>query len=118
MLRSQKTFYYRLKMVDVDGSFEYSEIRSVTFDAKGITISTYPNPTTSILKVEMVSELGLGASEADAYILDSNGKVLAKNKISTNGISLIDVNTLPSGLLILNVDYNDKIYTQKIIKVD
>jgi hypothetical protein len=36
--------YYRLKMIDIDGKYTYSEVRTLTFDANGLTIVVYPNP--------------------------------------------------------------------------
>ncbi|GLU52495.1 hypothetical protein Dfri01_19560 [Dyadobacter frigoris] len=44
------TNYYRLKMIDKDGSFQYSRIQSVYFDTKA-DWRTYPNPTNSIVNV-------------------------------------------------------------------
>ncbi|MEM9820813.1 MAG: T9SS type A sorting domain-containing protein, partial [Bacteroidota bacterium] len=37
------TYYYRLKMWDLDGTYEYSEIRSITIAPNG-QIEVYPNP--------------------------------------------------------------------------
>ncbi len=37
------TNYYRLKMVDTDGSFTHSRIESLVFDDSG-TLTVYPNP--------------------------------------------------------------------------
>lgn len=36
--------YYRLKMIDVDGKYTYSEIRTLTFESVGLSVSVYPNP--------------------------------------------------------------------------
>lgn len=41
--------YYRLKQVDIDGSFEYSDIKSVTFSKLGSKLSLYPNPSSGII---------------------------------------------------------------------
>lgn len=37
--------YYRLKQVDFDGEFSYSEIRSVLFENTSYQLQIYPNPT-------------------------------------------------------------------------
>lgn len=44
-------YYYRLKQVDNDGTFEYSGIRNVHLEESGNTI-VYPVPTTSLLFVK------------------------------------------------------------------
>lgn len=51
---SQDVFYYRLKMVDLDGKFEYSDVRSVRFDNDSeVEFNTYPNPTAGKVYVKM-----------------------------------------------------------------
>ena len=41
-----QTYYYRLKQIDFDGQFEYSEIISVNVDSKNHVVGTpFPNPT-------------------------------------------------------------------------
>ncbi|PWJ48861.1 putative secreted protein (Por secretion system target), partial [Dyadobacter jejuensis] len=44
------TSYYRLKMVDLDGSYAYSHIRSVA--RTGVSVMLYPNPVVHTLKVQ------------------------------------------------------------------
>ncbi|MBK9018012.1 MAG: T9SS type A sorting domain-containing protein [Saprospiraceae bacterium] len=44
-----KQFYYRLKMVDVDESFELSPVRSVRFDVEVAGFTVFPNPTSGEL---------------------------------------------------------------------
>ena len=41
-----RIFYYRLKAVDLDSKFDFSEIRNLQLDYEDIVISIYPNPTT------------------------------------------------------------------------
>ncbi len=41
------TRYYRLKMIDMDGTFAYSRTISVSSDASATTASLYPNPVMS-----------------------------------------------------------------------
>jgi len=45
------TNYYRLKMVDADGTFAFSSIRSLTFESVLESIVLYPNPANSVLKI-------------------------------------------------------------------
>lgn len=44
------TQYYRLKMVDLDGSYAYSTVRQLRFEASGM-ISVYPNPVVDKLRI-------------------------------------------------------------------
>ena len=47
--------YYRLKMVDLDGSHVYSRIESL--ELSGITASVYPNPAREFLKVKATEHI-------------------------------------------------------------
>src|SRR5690606_7705413 len=43
--------YYRLKMVDIDDSYTYSEIRSISLKDYSPVFSLYPNPVTNTLYI-------------------------------------------------------------------
>ena len=45
--------YYRLKMVDIDGRFEYSGIKSVTVTNSVLNVVTAPNPATSFINISV-----------------------------------------------------------------
>lgn len=45
------TNYYRLKQIDMDGSYSFSKAISILFDTH-IKISVYPNPVTDVLRIE------------------------------------------------------------------
>lgn len=53
------TQYYRLKMVDIDGSYAYSGIQSIKLASSGL-VSAYPNP--------VVDKLQIGSKEALASV--------------------------------------------------
>src|SRR5690606_6043081 len=46
----QNTSYYRIKQVDKDGKFDYSDIRAIN-NAKGLQLSIYPNPVSEIVNI-------------------------------------------------------------------
>jgi len=71
--------YYRLKMVDIDGKFEYSPIAVVTFGGKG-KIFAYPNPATSFT---MVSSDKAITENVTVSIFNTTG-VLVKQQVITN----------------------------------
>jgi hypothetical protein len=86
---------YRLKMVDKDGSAEYSKIVTVQNDGR-TGISIYPNPVQSTLYVE-------GATNRISYqIKNTSGQVLITGRLNnTEGINL---STLSTGIYILVVN--------------
>jgi hypothetical protein len=73
--------YYRLKMVDLDGSFTHSAIRSVSFGsgmASG-SISCFPNPTTDHLTVRINN---VTAAQYRYTLTGLNGMVQQTNTVA------------------------------------
>ena len=70
-------YYYRIKQVDQDGSFTYSNVISIRKNSKSeFTAYIYPNPVDNLLKVEI--EMGEdGVLSVDVF--DSNGKRVLSN---------------------------------------
>jgi PQQ-dependent dehydrogenase (s-GDH family) len=102
--QSSQRIYYRLKMVDIDGRFEYSNIISVSFPLITGKLSIAPNPVLTEMKVTI-------ASEADGRVqwklTDNVGRVIQKGaenvrKGVVNNFT-INMNRLPAGTYNLNV---------------
>ncbi|MFC6195739.1 T9SS type A sorting domain-containing protein [Dyadobacter subterraneus] len=51
-IKSEQTFYYRLKQIDLDGSYEYSRIIAVKSDSGDEKLFVYPNPTTGTFEIK------------------------------------------------------------------
>ena len=116
---AQSIFYYRLKMVDLDGSFEYSEIRSVRFDESNqIDITYYPNPTSQKVNLKMSVPSYDNLQETNAQIFDLSGKLLMTKKASTNGVTEIDLSNLPNAIYNIQVEHNGQVFTNRIIKTN
>lgn len=102
--------YYRLKMVDKDGSVKYSAIRLINF-GKGIQISVYPNPTTDFVNISI--------SKADnktstLRLVNMFGQIVQQKMITNNG--QLDVRNVSSGSYLLIIDSDGKSETYKIQK--
>jgi hypothetical protein len=78
--------YYRLKMVDKDGSYTYSNIIRIT-NKKENSLSIYPNPASNYL----VLNHGVLASNTQAFIVTADGKTIASYNLPVGSVS----NTLP-----------------------
>ncbi len=101
--------YYRLKMVDVDGSFKYSAVRTVKFSGS-TSIKIMPNPTTD--RVFITSNEGGVLQSVGVYSLD--GKLLQQVTNFNFGKS-IDLSTYAPSIYILKL--MDKDGTTEVIKV-
>jgi len=113
-----KHVYYRLKMIDRDGSFEYSPVRMVDFTSEvAEEISVYPNPFKDQVN------LGFTVSENAAVqveILDLYGKVVYKgnfNQVAGEaGINVPALNKLATGIYVIKVAKGENVLTRKLIK--
>ena len=110
------TNYYRLKIVDKDGKFEYSIIRllnnNIVFD-----VVAYPNPVKDKISLKIESNKSITAL---LEVINMEGKIVTSGKLSINeGISnqTIDVSKLSYGSYIVNIKTNDGIYSLTIQKL-
>ena len=98
--------YYRLKMIDQDGSFSYSNILSVQgCNEKQLEIA--PNPTNGVVFINGDIE------QLKIELFDSNGAQFPANTQIINGGLRLDLSDYPSGNYYLHTN-NDETY--KIIK--
>jgi len=86
--------YYRIKQVDYNGKYSYSDIVSVRYEGDS-NINIYPNPTTSEVTINVPSATTL-------RIMDVYGKLYTHEAIS-EGQNTINLSELPSGILIFAV---------------
>lgn len=101
---SVSIFYYRLKMVDNDGKFTYSNIIPLNIGRKINVMTMYPNPVHDVAKVTVISE----KKESIYYsVIDQYGRTIAKSNINikegSNSIS-IDTRLFASGVYLLVIE--------------
>ena len=96
--------FYRLKLVDKDGRFEYSATTNVRSEGKKLSVSgMYPNPVRNILKINLQAELNLSTQ---IQITDAAGKTVFSQSFSVQkGQSTIqiDAQKFHSGLYMLQL---------------
>ncbi|MGC4036011.1 MAG: T9SS type A sorting domain-containing protein [Chitinophagaceae bacterium] len=72
--------YYRLKSVNVDGNFTYSEVRKVLIGASG-SIGLYPNPSSTIVHVTFSA--GMQNKKANLFVFAADGRIVFRKQIET-----------------------------------
>lgn len=92
--------YYRLKMVDLDGTFEYSNTIH-NFIETPIDVNVYPNP------IMLGETLNINQKVDNLIITDLNGKIVSNNNQIPNDIH-------PGTYLVL-LNINNEYITKKII---
>jgi hypothetical protein len=109
--------YYRIKQVDTDGKFVYSDVRFIKVNNKTGFITANPNPVIDITNLRIdVAE----AQNATLQLLDANGKQILTESLQLNkGLNTkqFDMSPLAAGVYILKVvTTSDNVLTQKIVK--
>lgn len=91
--------YYRLKNVDLDGSYAYSQIRSVKLKGLDVEISAYPNPADQILTIDKL------LPETVINLVNSSGKTVYQSStmLGKDGKFIMDVSRLPAGVYLLTI---------------
>lgn len=111
-------YLYRLKMIDADGTFKYSNAVRVNFSASDFAIaSLYPQPVNGVLNVTLSS---VKAGKFQVSVFDIAGKLLLQQSNTViRGMNLLQVNTsnLSQGSYVLRIVANDgKIITSRFTK--
>lgn len=104
--------YYRLKMVDIDGKFEYSKIIALNLNCSKNTATVYPNPVTNILNVNIANYEN---TITTAKLIDNTGKIIY-SAIMANGTNSIDMSKYAKGIYLLVLQNKSEFQNIKIIK--
>ncbi|MBL0234687.1 MAG: T9SS type A sorting domain-containing protein [Chitinophagaceae bacterium] len=118
-LVSGSIYYYRLKMIDTDGNFKYSNIVVVRMNGGKNQINIYPNPASDFVNAELGSN---AKGDYSLQLIDATGRTV-NTKIVTNAQSnqLITIQSggLASGVYILKIvsrHYNETTLSKVIFK--
>ena len=107
---------YRLRQVDLNGEYDYSEVRSVWFE-EDFTLSLYPNPTQDILNVRF---MGIDQNQEDAsfILFDSRGRELQAGNLNPFSISQVNLSGLPEGGYLIRIVLSGRAIVKRIAKVN
>ena len=89
--------YYRLKAVDINGAFNYSDIRQVSFT--DVTTNIYPNPAKEyvIMEQQGIAKNEVTISNLMGQTMTTKNFVLGENRLR------VDVSNLVNGLYIVRL---------------
>ncbi len=94
-------YYFRLKMIDKDGSFKYSDVRTLTCDGKGTIITIAPNPVADQFVIS-----GMENGRNTISIFTSNGQLI-KTQTIAQPQGYVKISNLAAGM------YSVKIISEK-----
>ncbi|WP_315823459.1 T9SS type A sorting domain-containing protein [Paraflavitalea speifideaquila] len=98
-------YYYRLKQIDINEQFRYSDIRMVTLGEQGShAIRLWPNPVDK--ELQLTFEGSIAASQVLLKITDGQGRVvlLKDYRLSAGRKTTLNVVTLMQGQYYLSVE--------------
>lgn len=108
--------YYRLKMVDLDGRYEYSPVKKINFRNRGLKFSVAPNPGTGPVHVVVEGDaMGL----LTFCLLDQTGRELMRKNIEKKRNTVQwqpDLTGLASGLYFVRIMGTELSHTLKLVK--
>ena len=94
---SRNASQYRLRAIDIDGSYSNSDIRNVKGTAGAVDFFVYPNPAMGKTNLNIADSEG----EYDVTILDNTGKKIRNFTMSGNYST--ELNNLPKGSVLIRV---------------
>lgn len=106
--------YYRLKMIDNDGSAKYSDVKVVKLSLEpSLAISVYPNPAVNTLTIEFINDT---PSTVNYAINNTAGITVLKGVYEHGAIKShqnFDISGLIPGLYFIKITSNNR---QKVLK--
>lgn len=88
--------YYRLKMIDKDGKFAWSDTRAIK-STETADFSIYPNPSSGSVKID----LGKISETMEISVLDISGRIIQKVELKTTGST--SINDLKKGYYFVRI---------------
>lgn len=115
----EPTSYYRLKIIDFDGYFEYSEVRVVERKEKSLNIvSIAPNPTQNT--IDMIFEIDVEVKERCILsLVDVLGRRVYEeefNNLESNNAKKLDLSAYPDGIYFLNIHQGRQRVVKRLVK--
>ncbi|MGB5417450.1 T9SS type A sorting domain-containing protein, partial [Algibacter sp.] len=111
---SSGDYYFIMSGTTETGSYQFKANSQNTLNTTdketNETLNIYPNPTKNIVNIKLIEY-----NKADAFLYDLSGRLVLKQNLS-NPISSIHLESLNSGMYVLEIKTENKLFTKRIIK--
>jgi hypothetical protein len=106
-LNAKGKLYYRLKMIDIDQTFSYSEIVEINYSNE-TAIQIFPNPSNTSIRIHGLN--GLSVVE----LITMQGQTVIQIQTTSSKIE-IPTNELRNGIYQLKIYQNHQVKTEKLV---
>lgn len=116
-IRNNNTYSYRLKMVDIDGSFKYSNVIEVHFEAPlaYMLSQNYPNPFNPVTTIKFaLPEAGKVSLKIFSLLGDEVAELVNEEKPTGFHQIEFDASKLSSGVYFYKIESNNFIQIKKM----
>lgn len=105
--------YYRLKMIDIDGTFSYSKTLPVRLNNNFTNALVYPNPTTGPLNIRLTDAI---RANSNLVVTDVTGRVVKQQQVNKGVFSIsLEVNKLPAGRYFISINDQQNVIRQSFV---
>jgi hypothetical protein len=116
VLSTPRSYYYRLKSVDINGSFEYSKVISLARNSS-LRFEVLGNPFTISINIRInVAQ----SSKSNFELYDAAGKLLRKEQknlpAGQSMVQISNLSALPAGTYYLEAVVNGEKWKQRLMK--
>lgn len=114
-LPNANTAFYRLKMIDKDGQFEYSKTVFVRIANNFSNAMVYPNPARENISVKLQQAL---TTNSNLFIADISGRVVYQQTVSGGQRNIdLNVSTFPAGRYFIKISNNNELINQSFVVI-
>jgi hypothetical protein len=113
---NQKQFFYRLKLVDIDGKYNYSKIINIANEADNEVVGQfYPNPVIADFSNIDINTIEIG--EWTIANTDPSGKTIKTEKrILKKGLNVLQITNLVKGVNIVTFENKENYVVRKLVR--
>ena len=114
-LPSGSIVYYRLKMIDIDGSFNYSKTIAVRLNNNFSNALVYPNPTMGALQIKLTEAI---ATNTTLIVTDVTGRLVKQQNIMKGAFSInLDAKSLTNGRYFIKINDGKSVINQSFVVI-
>ncbi|MEO6720398.1 MAG: CHRD domain-containing protein [Ferruginibacter sp.] len=112
---SGNDLYYRLKMIDKDGKYDYSKVVRINNLQSGAGLKLLSNPVSNGDLRFLITGIA-GDRKAAVSIIDFSGKIISQKIVSSMATNSINIKRLPAGMYKIVVRVDDKQLQETFMK--